>query len=98
MNEIFADIHDIMVIYIDDLMIFTKTDDPLEHKRIVKKVLQCLEEHDLFAKPEKSTFSIQEVELLGKIVSREGIKRDWLRSLGSGQYPKQWKVYTVFSV
>lgn len=89
MNEIFANMHDIMVIYIDDLMIFTKTDDPLEHKRIVKKVLQCLEEHDLFAKPEKSTFSIQEVELLGKIVSREGIKRDWLRSLGSGQYPKQ---------
>ena len=71
MNEIFLDMDDIMVIYIDDLMIYTKTDNIQEHERIVKKVLKCLEEHDLFAKPEKCTFSVQEVEFLGMIVSRE---------------------------
>ena len=49
MNEIFSDMDDVMVIiYIDDLMIYTKTDNLQEHERIVKKVLKHLEEHDLF--------------------------------------------------
>jgi hypothetical protein len=76
MNEIFLDMADIMVIYIDDLMIYTKTDDIQAHERLVKKVLTRLEEHDLFAKPEKYTFGVKEVEFLGMIVSREGIKMD----------------------
>ena len=67
---------DVMVIYINDLMIYTKTDNLQEHERIIKKVLKCPEEHDIFAKPEKCTFSIKEVEFLGMIVSREGIKMD----------------------
>ena len=45
--------------YIDDLMIYTKMDNIQEHKRIVKKALKHLEEHDLFAKPEKCTFSVK---------------------------------------
>ena len=76
MNEIFSDMDDVMMIYINDLVIYTKTDKIQEHERIVKKVLKCLEEHDPFAKPEKYTFSVQEVEFLGMIVSREGIKMD----------------------
>jgi hypothetical protein len=76
MNEIFSDMADVIVIYIDDLMIYTKTDDLQEHERLVKKVLKRLEEHDLFAKPEKCTFGVKKVESLGMIVSREGIKMD----------------------
>ena len=67
---------DVMVIYINDVMIYTKTDNLQKHERIVKKVLRRLEEHDLFAKPGKCTFSVKEVEFLGMIVSREGIKID----------------------
>jgi hypothetical protein len=76
MNEIFSDMADVMVIYIDDLMIYTKTDNIQEHERLVRKVLKRLEEHDLFAKPEKCTFGVKEVEFLGMIESREGIKMD----------------------
>jgi hypothetical protein len=76
MNEIFSDMADVMVIYIDDLMIYTKTDNIQEHEKLVKKVLKRLEEHDLFAKPEKCTFGVKEVEFFGMIVSREGIKMD----------------------
>jgi hypothetical protein len=47
-----------------------------EHERLVKKVLKRLEEHDLFTKPGKCTFRVKEVEFLGMIVSREGIKMD----------------------
>ena len=75
-NEIFLNMDNIMVIYIDDLMIYTKTDNLQEHERVMKKVLKCLEEHDLFTKPEKCTFSVKEVEFLGMIVSNEGIKMD----------------------
>jgi hypothetical protein len=76
MNEIFSDMADVMVIYIDNHMIYTKTDDIQEHERLVKKVLKRLEEHDLFAKPEKCTFGVKEIEFLGMIVSREGIEMD----------------------
>ena len=31
MNEIFADMDDMVVVYIDNLMIFTKTDNQAEH-------------------------------------------------------------------
>jgi hypothetical protein len=40
MNEIFSDMADVMVIYIDDLMIYTKTDNIQEHEKLVKKVLK----------------------------------------------------------
>ncbi|RHW30551.1 hypothetical protein D1B31_23670 [Neobacillus notoginsengisoli] len=76
MNEIFADMDDVVVVYIDDLLIFTKTNDVKEHERIVKEVLRRLEENDLFIKPEKCTFTVPEVEFLGMIVGRDGIKMD----------------------
>ena len=46
MNEIFADMDDVVVVYINDLMIFMKTDNQAEHDRIVLEVLCCLEEND----------------------------------------------------
>ena len=73
-NKIFADMEDVIVVYIDDLLIFTKTNNQEEHDRIVLEVLQQLEEHDLFVKPEKCSFQVKEVEFLGMTVSAEGIE------------------------
>ena len=39
-NEIFADMEDIIVVYIDDLLIFTKTDNQEEPDRIILEVLR----------------------------------------------------------
>ena len=50
MNEIFADMNDVVVVYIDDLMIFTKTDNQAEHNQIILKVLCHLEKNDLFVR------------------------------------------------
>ena len=55
-NEIFANMEDVVVVYINDLLIFTKTNNQEEHDRIVLEVLQQLEKHDLFVKPEKYSF------------------------------------------
>ena len=74
MNEIFADMEEVMVVYINDLLIFTKTDKQEEHDRIVLEVLWRLEEHDLSIKPEKCSFWVKEVKFLGMTVSAEGIK------------------------
>ena len=68
MNEIFTDMEDVVVIYIDDIMIFTKG-SLAEHQAKVKEVLQCLCNNDLFACPEKCSFGKMEVEYLGMFVN-----------------------------
>ena len=76
MNEIFADMEDIVVVYINDIMIFTKTEDPKKHDKIMLEVLCCLEENNLYIKSEKCTFHTTEVDFLGMIVGKDGIKMD----------------------
>ena len=76
MNEIFADMDDVMVVYINDLMIFTKTENQAEHDKILLEVLRHLEENDLFMKPKKCMFCTTEVDFLGIIVRHDGIEMD----------------------
>ena len=68
MNEIFADMEDVVVVYIDDIMIFTKG-SLAEHQAKVKEVLQRLHDNDLFAHPKKCSFDKTEVEYLGMFVN-----------------------------
>ena len=75
MNELFADMENVMVVYIDDIMVFTKG-SLIEHQAKVKEVLQCLRDNDLFAHPEKCSFDKTEVEYLGMFVNRDGIRMD----------------------
>ena len=76
MNKIFTDMEDIVVIYINDIMIFTKTDDLKKHDEIMLEVLHCLEDIDLHEKQEKCTFHTTEVDFLRMIVGKDGIKMD----------------------
>ena len=73
MNNIFADLA-CVIVYIDDILIFTKTEE--KHDEIILEVLQRLKENDLFVKPEKCFFKLQEVEMLGLIVGSNEIKMD----------------------
>ena len=47
-----------------------------DHVRHVDMVLQLLKEQKLYANPSKCFFGVKEVEYLGHIVSREGVKVD----------------------
>ena len=76
MDKIFTDMDDVVVVYIDNLMIFTKTENQAEHNEIILEVLRHLEENNLFVKPEKCTFRATEVDFLGMIVRHDGIKMD----------------------
>ena len=71
MNEIFTDMDDVVVVvvYINNLMIFIKTENQAEHDKIVLEVLRWLEENDLFVKPEKYMFHPTEVDFLSMICS-----------------------------
>ena len=74
-NEIFqAYLDDFVIVYIDDLLIYSKTTE--EHLEHVRKVLTLLRSHQLYAKPEKCMFAMQEIEFLGFIVDHEGLKLD----------------------
>ena len=76
MNEIFANMEDICIVYIDNLMIFTKSNSKEEHNKVVLEVLCYLEENNLFIKPEKCMFYAEEVEFLSMIIGKDGIHMD----------------------
>ena len=58
---------DVCVVYIDDLMIFTKSDNQEEHDKVVLEVLRRLEANDLFVKPEKCHFRVKETGSLAAL-------------------------------
>ena len=76
MNEIFHNMSDVCMVYINDLMIFMEKDNQEEHDRVMLKVLKWLRDNDLFVKPEKCRFRIIEVDFLSMIISRDEIKMD----------------------
>ena len=87
MNHIFCDLINKgkVVVYMDDIMIFTKTLD--EHRQIVWEVLQILRENKLSLKHTKYDFETQETEYLGLIVSEGQIKMDPGKVKGVTDWP-----------
>jgi hypothetical protein len=63
-----------VVIYLDDLTVFSKTDE--EHLIHLKQTFKKCRRFGLSLNPKKSHFSMREGKLLGHIVSRDGIKID----------------------
>jgi hypothetical protein len=73
MNHIFRDMIDLgLLVYIDDLLIYAKTKE--EHDGIVKEVLQRLRVNRLAISADKCAWRQSEVEFLGYVIGREGIK------------------------
>jgi len=81
-----------VVIYMDDILIATPSDTP-HHGQIVHQVLDKLEEHNLFLKPEKCTFEVPEIEYLGLIIGGGKVQMDHIKVQGvdDWQRPKNLK-------
>ena len=62
------------LVYLDDIIIFSST--PEEHLERLEAVFQKLEAAGLKLKPSKCNFFREEIQYLGHIVSKEGIKAD----------------------
>ena len=56
-----------VLVFFDDILIYRKSSE--EHVQHVGTVLQLIKEKELYAKPSKCSFGINEVEYLGHIVS-----------------------------
>jgi len=73
MNHVLSDVLDIGVLaYMDDILIYAKKEE--EHDRLVREVLKRLQENGLAVSPEKCVWKEQEVEFLGYIIGRNGVR------------------------
>ena len=63
-----------VIVFIDDILIYSKTKE--EHVAHLREVLEVLRRERLYAKFSKCAFWLQEVQFLGHLVNREGIKVD----------------------
>ena len=74
-NDALRQYLDIFVIaYLDDIMIYSIT--LKEHVQHVSQVLECLDQRDLRLKSKKCEFHREEVDFLGFVVERHGIRMD----------------------
>jgi len=60
------------VVYCNDVLIFTNTDDPEEHLHKLNAVLETLRVHELLIKGSKTELFRSEVEFLGFQLSKDG--------------------------
>jgi len=76
MNNIFRTViaEGIVVVYLDNILIFTKTEE--EHERAVQRVLEILAEHKLFLHLEKCEFHRKQIEYLGLVISENKVVMD----------------------
>jgi hypothetical protein len=77
-----------VIVYIDNILIVTESDDIQDHIQMVSKVLKILQDNDLFLKPEKCHFHKREVEYLGIIVGNGQVKMDPVKLKGIIEWPE----------
>ena len=98
MDMTFSDMIDYTDIYVDDIVVYSESlEDHLVHLR---KVLQRLREHQLFVKLKKCSFAQSEIEFVGFIVGRKGIRPvpEKLQTISDWPVPKMRSTYAHFSV
>ena len=73
MNHIFSDMLDVGTLaYMDDILVYADTEE--KHDETVREVLKRLQKNGLAVSPEKCVWKAQEVEFLGYIIGRNGIR------------------------
>ena len=68
------EIHDFLVVYLDDLTPFSKSDQ--ENLKHLRQVFLTCRKYGIYLNPKKSLFALEEGKLLGHIISKDGIRID----------------------
>ena len=75
MSDIFREhLDEFSLVFFDDILVYTK--DAQQHKQHVRRVLDLLCQHKLFAKKSTCTFLIEKVKYLGFVISNNGVATD----------------------
>src|SRR5258705_7519188 len=74
-----------LVIYMDDILIHARTKEQLKER--TRRVLNRLQEKDLYLKLEKCKFTVQEVHFLGMVITKDTIKMDPIKLAGIKDWP-----------
>ncbi len=91
MNHIFGDyLHEFVVVYLDDILIFSKSQT--DHYKHLRLILSRLRQFDLYANAKKCSFNQPELNFLGHIVGKEGIKVDPQKTEAVKKWPKPTSV------
>ena len=96
MDTIFRDqlVKGNIFIYMDDILI--TTDGTWEdHYKEVKQILQALQDHDLYLKPDKCQFHKTEIEFLGMVIGGGQVKMDPVKVEGIANWPTPTSVKEV---
>jgi len=73
MNHIFSDMLNMGTLaYMGDILVDADTEE--KHDEMVREVLKCLQDNGLAVSAEKCVWKAQEVEFLGYIIGRKGIR------------------------
>jgi len=82
MNNIFRTLiaKGIVVVYLDDILIFTRTEE--EHEQVVWRVLEILAEHKLFLHLEKCKFHQKQIKYLGLVILENKVVMDPVKITG----------------
>ena len=97
MNKILREFLDHgVVVYLDDILIYSENMD--DHIKLVQKVLERLEQHDLAVSLKKSVFHHEEVEFLGYIVKTSGVTMTdrKVKSVQNWAHPRSVKEVQIF--
>ena len=87
MNDIFRNLiaEGIMVVYLDDILIFTRTEE--EHAKAIWWVLQVLQDNKLFLRLEKCEFFKEQIEYLGLVILENQVSMDLVKVAGVWEWP-----------
>jgi hypothetical protein len=97
MNHVFHPfLRHFVLVFFDDILIYSKT--WTDHLTNVDEVLRLLSQHQLFLKQSKCAFGASEVEYLGHLVGKDGVRVDpkKIEAMQDWPHPKTLKILRGF--
>ncbi|XP_070003377.1 uncharacterized protein [Nicotiana sylvestris] len=88
MNRVFKPFLDsFVIVFIDDILVYSRSQE--DHADHLRKVLQTLQQHQLYVEILKCEFCLESIALLGHVISREGIMVDPQKIVAVKNWPRR---------